>query len=219
MTLGSGPDEDEAERIADKKIGKDKWDVMYDDPAKRYRKRSKERRKEEKRERELREAFEVGDMSYSGGSDILQDRVNGFVHASVFCIECVCGMCLVLFTISLASVFLAGFPVGFDSAPYSRWESLRAWGGLIAFFLFVAYIERVLQSRDGHDTVNLALRALWFVTVGWALGLLLFPIGIGLMLTVIGFPVGAYLCAKTWAVMTLKTNPETVVVERPETAG
>jgi len=34
-----------------------------------------------------------------------------------------------------------------------------------------------------------------------------------------GFPVGAYLCAKTWAVMTLKTNPATVVVERPETAG
>jgi len=67
--------------------------------------------------------------------------------------------------------------------------------------------------------MNLALRALWFVTVGWALGLLFFSIGLGLMATIIGFPVGAYLCAKTWAVMTLKTNPATVVVERPETAG
>jgi hypothetical protein len=73
--------------------------------------------------------------------------------------------------------------------------------------------------RYVRDTMNLALRALWFVTVGWALGVLFFSIGIILMLTVIGFPVGAYLCAKTWAVMTLKTNPATVVVERPETAG
>jgi len=59
--------------------------------------------------------------------------------------------------------------------------------------------------------MGLALRAVWFVTIGWLLGILWFFGALMLMGTIVFFPVGAYLAAKTWAVMTLKRRPTVVL--------
>lgn len=56
-------------------------------------------------------------------------------------------------------------------------------------------------------------RAVWFIAIGWWLGPLWFLGSLFMMGTIIFFPVGAYTAAKTWAVMTLKTSPQEVVVE------
>ncbi|MFD1515653.1 YccF domain-containing protein [Halomarina rubra] len=57
------------------------------------------------------------------------------------------------------------------------------------------------------------LRVVWFCFVGWWLGPLWFLGSLAIMATVVLFPIGAYTAAKTWAVMTLKTSPKTIVVE------
>lgn len=54
---------------------------------------------------------------------------------------------------------------------------------------------------------------IWVIFIGWWLALIWFAVSIGLMLTVIGFPIGAYTATKTWHVLTLKTSPQKVVVE------
>jgi uncharacterized membrane protein YccF (DUF307 family) len=61
--------------------------------------------------------------------------------------------------------------------------------------------------------MGLLIRGLWFVFVGWWLGPLWFLLSLLLMVSIIFFPIGAYTITKTWAVMTLKTNPQKVVVE------
>jgi len=57
------------------------------------------------------------------------------------------------------------------------------------------------------------LRIVWTVLIGWWLALIWLGVSLFLMLTIIGFPVGAYTATKTWHVLTLKTSPQKVVVE------
>lgn len=57
------------------------------------------------------------------------------------------------------------------------------------------------------------LRVLWFCTIGFWLGPLWLLASVALMVSILFFPIGAYTATKTWAVMTLKSNPQTVVVE------
>lgn len=57
------------------------------------------------------------------------------------------------------------------------------------------------------------LRAVWFVVIGWWLGALWFLACLMVMLSIVGFPVGAYAITKTWHVMTLKTSPTVVIKE------
>jgi len=59
--------------------------------------------------------------------------------------------------------------------------------------------------------MGLLLRAVWFLTIGWLLGILWFLASLMLMGTIVFFPVGAYLAAKTWAIMTLKRKPTVVL--------
>jgi uncharacterized membrane protein YccF (DUF307 family) len=61
--------------------------------------------------------------------------------------------------------------------------------------------------------MNVLIRLLWFIFVGWWLGMIWFGMSILLMLSIIFFPIGAYTATKTWHVMTLKTSPQKVVVE------
>jgi len=61
--------------------------------------------------------------------------------------------------------------------------------------------------------MGLFVRLLWFVFVGWWLGLVWFGVSLLLMISIIGFPIGAYTATKTWHVMTFKTKPQRVVVE------
>jgi uncharacterized membrane protein YccF (DUF307 family) len=57
------------------------------------------------------------------------------------------------------------------------------------------------------------VRGLWFVFIGWWLGPLWFIGSLALMGSIIFFPFGAYTVTKTWSVMTLSKNPQTVVIE------
>jgi uncharacterized membrane protein YccF (DUF307 family) len=57
------------------------------------------------------------------------------------------------------------------------------------------------------------LRAVWFVFIGWWLGAIWFLLSLTVMLSIVGFPIGAYAITKTWHVMTLKTSPTVVVKE------
>lgn len=55
-------------------------------------------------------------------------------------------------------------------------------------------------------------RIIWFCLVGWWLGLFWICSALLIMCTIVGFPIGVYMIIKTWEVMTLKSNPKTVVV-------
>jgi hypothetical protein len=59
-------------------------------------------------------------------------------------------------------------------------------------------------------------RVIWFIFVRWWLGMLWIGISLLVMLTIILFPLGAYMISKAWEVMTLKTSPATVIQERPQ---
>ena len=59
-------------------------------------------------------------------------------------------------------------------------------------------------------------RIVWFLLIGWWLGLLWFSASLVLMGSIVFFPAGAYLAAKTWGIMTLSQSPEKVVVEAKE---
>lgn len=61
--------------------------------------------------------------------------------------------------------------------------------------------------------MGLIIRGLWFLLIGWWLGPLWFLMSILLMVSIIFLPIGAYTITKTWAVMTLKTSPQKVVVD------
>lgn len=56
-------------------------------------------------------------------------------------------------------------------------------------------------------------RTIWTVTVGWLLGLVWFGLSLTLMLSIVFFPIGAYMMSKTWKIMTFKRKPKTVLVE------
>jgi uncharacterized membrane protein YccF (DUF307 family) len=56
-------------------------------------------------------------------------------------------------------------------------------------------------------------RIAWFLLIGWWLGLLWFGLSLAVMLTIVLLPVGAYMMAKTWKVMTLQRKPTKVIVE------
>lgn len=60
--------------------------------------------------------------------------------------------------------------------------------------------------------MGIIVRGLWFVFIGWWLGLLWLSGSILLMLSIIGFPFGALAATKTWQIMTLKSSPKQVVV-------
>lgn len=51
---------------------------------------------------------------------------------------------------------------------------------------------------------------MWFLVVGWWLGPLWFVASLLLMMSILFFPLGAYTMSKTWAVTTLKRNPQTI---------
>lgn len=55
------------------------------------------------------------------------------------------------------------------------------------------------------------VRVLWFLIVGWWLGPLWFLLSLLAMASIVLFPLGAYAAAKTWQVMTLKSNPTVVI--------
>lgn len=51
--------------------------------------------------------------------------------------------------------------------------------------------------------MHFVVRLLWFLFIGWWLGLLWFGLSLALMVTIIFLPVGAWAATKTWKVMTL----------------
>lgn len=59
----------------------------------------------------------------------------------------------------------------------------------------------------------LITRVLWFVFIGWWLGLLWFTVNMGLIFTVILAPIGLVGIFKTAEVMTLRSSPTVVVRE------
>ncbi len=63
---------------------------------------------------------------------------------------------------------------------------------------------------------NAVLRILWFVFVGWWLGLVWFLLCLFLMATIVFLPVGAWAVTKTWKIMTLQRSPRKVVVKTEE---
>lgn len=68
--------------------------------------------------------------------------------------------------------------------------------------------------------MGLILRGVWFVLIGWWLAILWVFGGLLLIGTIVFAPVGLYVLAKTWAVATLKTNPQKIVVEaKAEASG
>ena len=60
--------------------------------------------------------------------------------------------------------------------------------------------------------MNTFLRIIWFVFVGWWLGLLWFSLSLLLCFTIVFFPIGAYALTKTWNVMTFSESPKQVIV-------
>ena len=57
------------------------------------------------------------------------------------------------------------------------------------------------------------VRLLWFACIGWWAGTIWLIMAVGLMLTIVGFPIGVVMLYKTWKVATLQKDP-TVVVEQ-----
>jgi uncharacterized membrane protein YccF (DUF307 family) len=60
--------------------------------------------------------------------------------------------------------------------------------------------------------MNFLVRLLWFVLVGWWLGLIWFVLSLILMITIIFLPIGAYALTKTWKIMTLAESPKKIIV-------
>lgn len=63
------------------------------------------------------------------------------------------------------------------------------------------------------------IRITWFLFIGWWLRPIGFLCSLILMLTIIGFPLGAYAATKTWAVTTLCGSPRTIIIEPREGAN
>jgi hypothetical protein len=57
------------------------------------------------------------------------------------------------------------------------------------------------------------VRVLWFIFVGWWLGLIWIGISLALMATVVLFPFGVYMISKTWEIMVLESSPTKVIEE------
>ena len=60
-------------------------------------------------------------------------------------------------------------------------------------------------------------RIIWFILVGWWLGLFWFVGSVLLIVTIVFAPFGIYTITKTWKVMTLKESPTTILKEHPTT--
>jgi uncharacterized membrane protein YccF (DUF307 family) len=59
--------------------------------------------------------------------------------------------------------------------------------------------------------MNTLIRIIWFLFVGWWLGLMWVGFSILTMCTLILLPVGAYMLTKTWKLMTLSETPKTII--------
>ncbi|MBC5793268.1 MAG: SHOCT domain-containing protein [Nanohaloarchaea archaeon] len=70
---------------------------------------------------------------------------------------------------------------------------------LLGFFGFVM----LLSGGNGRSKTNPVVRLIWFLFIGWWLGIIWFSLSLALMLTILFLPVGAWAMTKTWKVMTL----------------
>jgi len=61
--------------------------------------------------------------------------------------------------------------------------------------------------------MGIVLRIIWFLVIGWFLGLVWLGLSIAIMATVIGLPLGAYMATKTWQIATFKRRPRAVYVD------
>ncbi len=73
----------------------------------------------------------------------------------------------------------------------------------------------LLSSGSGKSRTHPIVRFIWFIFIGWWLGLLWFGLSLALMLTILFLPVGAWAMTKTWKVMTLagSTGPRDAVTD------
>ena len=60
------------------------------------------------------------------------------------------------------------------------------------------------------------IRIIWFLLVGWWLGLIWLSFGVISALTIVGFPLGIAMILTTWRVMTLKKDTVVVVQNKLE---
>ena len=60
--------------------------------------------------------------------------------------------------------------------------------------------------------MNILIRIIWFIFLGWWLGIIWFTLCFLLMITIIFIPVGAYALTKTWKIMTLSESPKKIMV-------
>ena len=61
--------------------------------------------------------------------------------------------------------------------------------------------------------MNIVLRIVWFVFVGWWVGVLWFLVACVAGITVLWYNVGLFMVADTWKVMTLKDPPREIIAD------
>jgi len=59
--------------------------------------------------------------------------------------------------------------------------------------------------------MNVVIRIVWFVLVGWWVGLLWFSVAIVACLTAIWYNVGLFMAVNTWRVMTRKETLQEII--------
>ena len=60
--------------------------------------------------------------------------------------------------------------------------------------------------------MNLLIRIVWFILIGWWLSIVWFILCLLLCITIIFLPIGAYAMTKTWKVMTLAETPKAIII-------
>ena len=60
--------------------------------------------------------------------------------------------------------------------------------------------------------MNIVLRFIWFLILGWWLALIWFFLSLILCITIIFLPIGAYAMTKTWKIMTLAESPKSIII-------
>lgn len=78
---------------------------------------------------------------------------------------------------------------------------------IVPFLIILGLFAVIGAISSGNSSgTNPLVRVIWFILVGWWLGLIWFTLSIALMFTIIFFPIGAYTATKTWKVMTLSDS-------------
>ena len=60
--------------------------------------------------------------------------------------------------------------------------------------------------------MNLLIRIVWFILIGWWLSIVWFILCLLLCIALIFLPIGAYAMTKTWKVMTLAETPKAIII-------